>query len=300
MKWLVGKLAVIGLLAFQLAGPDRALAKENNEPLQAARFEGGDKFSASQSAGAAVDAGSSASKGRLIEAELGSAELFVAANSLYEQGNYEKAIELYEGGLARGAEGAYVHFNLGNAFLRNGELGKAIGSYLRSRRDLPREEDVRANLKFARNSTKDAIDPPDPSPLLATLFFWHYGLSRTEVLRLLVGMNFLFWAIWSARLFFGGSEVLRWAFMLFLALLIAVGGSAATSAFASGRVAVIIPQEVEAHTGPSADSVVRFKLHAGTELRIQDSQDGWLRVALPTGEQGWIDRGWADIVNHME
>jgi hypothetical protein len=42
--------------------------------------------------------------------------------------------------------------------------------------------------------------------------------------------------------------------------------------------------------------VVRFKLHAGTELRIRDSRDGWLRIGLPDGQQGWIETAWAEQV----
>lgn len=223
-------------------------------------------------------------------------EVFVEANSLYEQGTYDQAIEHYQAIVDGGAAGGQVYFNLGNSYLRNGELGKAVASYLRSRRLLPREEDVQANLGFARSSSKDAIDPPDPAPLLEALFFWHYGLSREEVLRLFVALNWLFWSTCVARLFWGRSETLRWTFMVLLILLLAIGGSAAASLLAPGSVAVVIPQEIDAHTGPSGDSVIRFKLHAGTELRIEAARDGWLRVVLPTGEQGWIDRSWAEVV----
>ena len=59
---------------------------------------------------------------------------------------------------------------------------------------------------------------------------------------------------------------------------------------------MIVPQEVEAHTAPDAESVVRFKLHAGTELTVRDERDGWLRIALPDGQQGWVRRDKAALV----
>jgi tetratricopeptide (TPR) repeat protein len=288
MRNNLSKVLVIGLVAVGLASAGWALAM----PLGASDADD----EAATSPDALEGAKSELSERRIDDSGLGAAELFVEANGFYAQGAYEQAIALYQEILGSAGESGYVYFNLGNAFLRNGELGRAIASYLRGRRSLPRDEDVEANLQFARSSTKDAIEPPGPSPLFATLFFWHFGLSTSEMLRLLLVLNGLFWTTCVARLFYRDSEVLRWTFMVILVLLVGAGSSAATSVLAPRSVAVVIPQEIEVHTGPSVESVVRFKVHAGTELRIEDSQEGWLRIALPTGEQGWIERSWAEIV----
>ena len=40
----------------------------------------------------------------------------------------------------------------------------------------------------------------------------------------------------------------------------------------------------------TTDAVVRFVLHGGSEVRIEDESDGWLRVSLPDGQQGWMER----------
>lgn len=129
------------------------------------------------------------------------AEVFVAANSAYEQGDFPLAIELYRQLVAgEGADGR-IHYNLGNAYLRNGELGHAIAELRQGRTLLPRDEDIRANLAFARDSTKDDIDPPGPSPVLSTLLFWHYALSVSELLKATVVVNLLFWGVAIVRLF---------------------------------------------------------------------------------------------------
>ena len=89
--------------------------------------------------------------------------VFVNANAAYEAGDWERAVELYSALLAHGHGSARVHYDLGNAFLRNGELGRAIAAYRRSQALQPREQDLRANLEFARRATKDALAPPRPS-----------------------------------------------------------------------------------------------------------------------------------------
>ncbi len=223
-------------------------------------------------------------------------ELFIEANAAYESGDYATAVELYGTLVDRGLDSGYLHYNLGNAYLRNGELGRAIASYRRSWLRLPRDEDVRANLEFARQSTQDALAAPGPSPVVSTLFFWHYGLSRSELARAALILNVVFWAILAARLYRRRSEVLRWVTFLVLLPLAAVLASLAIRVLGPQRVAVVVPQEIEAQSGPGGDSVVRFKLHAGAEVALRGRRDGWLRIALPDGSQGWIEAEHAEVV----
>ncbi|MGB6995265.1 MAG: tetratricopeptide repeat protein, partial [Thermoanaerobaculia bacterium] len=153
------------------------------------------------------------------EGVLDSGEAFVNANAAYEAGDYGLAIGLLKRLADDGFDSGHLHFNLGNAYLRNGELGHAVASYRRAAIRLPRDEDVRANLAFSRQSTKDALSPPEPSAFVSTLFFWHYGLSPTELQVIVLALNLLFWGIWAIRLFHQDSEVLRWIFILLLVLL---------------------------------------------------------------------------------
>lgn len=224
------------------------------------------------------------------------AEAWVRAKTAYEENDYRQAIELYRGLLERQHDGGHLHYNLGNAYLRNGELGRAIASYLRGRARLPRDEDLRANLEFARQSAHDAIAPPAPPPLLATLFFWHFALSRAELAWLVAALNLLLWSAMGLRLWRPELPGGKGAIALWLVLLLAAGSSLAVRYLRPARTVVVVPQEIPAHAAPDAESVTRFKLHAGSELRLRGRRDGWLRIALPSGEQGWIQIDWAEIV----
>jgi hypothetical protein len=222
--------------------------------------------------------------------------VFVKANAAYEVGDYELAIALFNRLVDNGFDSGHLHFNLGNSYLRNGELGDAVASFRRAAIRLPRDEDVRANLAFSRKSTKDALSPPEPSAFLSTLFFWHYDLSLRELQVVVLVLNLLFWGVWAIRLFHRDSEVLRWIFILLLVLLLATAGSLFVHHFFPLQVAVVVPQEIEARTAPDPESVVRFKLHAGTEVKVKDRRPGWLRIVLPDGQQGWVEEEWTELV----
>ncbi len=224
------------------------------------------------------------------------AETWVRAKTAYDDSDYRRAIELYRALLEQGHDGGHLHYNLGNAYLRNGELGRAIASYLSARARMPRDGDLRANLEFARQSARDAIAPPEPPPLLATLFFWHFALSRAELAWLVAILNLLLWSGMGLRLWRPELPGARGALALLLVLLLGTGGSLAVRYLRPARTVVVVPQEIPAFTAPDAESVIRFKLHAGSELQLRGRRDGWLRIALPSGEQGWIESAWAAVV----
>ena len=224
------------------------------------------------------------------------AELWVGAKAAYQEGDYARAAELYGRLLERGYDGGHLHYNLGNSYLRNGELGRAIASYLRGRARLPRDQDLRANLDFARQSARDAIAPPAPPALVSTLFFWHFALSRAELAWLTMALNLAFWGLLGLRLWQPRLPGTGGTALVLLALLLAAGGSLAVRHLLPARIVVVVPQEISAYTAPDSQSVARFRLHAGSELRLRGRRDGWLRVALPSGEQGWIESAWAEVI----
>lgn len=223
-------------------------------------------------------------------------EVFVNANNAYEAGDYPGAVALYEALLGRGITNGYVFFNLGNAYLRNGELGRAIASYRRALALLPREQDARANLDFARKSRRDDLQPPSTEPILRTLFFWHYSLSRVELMRVAVVTNLLLWSVAVLLIYRRRSELLRWLMVALAVILVASAGSLLVRGVKPRRVAVVIPQEIDARSGTDLDTVVRFKLHAGTEVLATGMREGWIQIELPDGQRGWIENGHAELV----
>ena len=224
------------------------------------------------------------------------AELWVNGNAAYEAGDFETAVSLYREMDGMGVENGHLHYNLGNAHLRAGELGPAVAAYRRSLRLLPRDEDALANLAFARRSARDEIAPPEPPALLRTLLFWHYSLAPAEVLRSVVLVSAAFWIVLALRLYRRSSEVLRWSAVCLLVVALALGGSLVAHAAFAPAIAVVLPQEIDLHAAAGEGSVVRFRLHAGTEVQVIEQLPEWIRIELPDGQRGWSRRDYVEIV----
>ncbi len=225
------------------------------------------------------------------------AELWVNGNAAYEAGEFARAVAYYRQLDDLGVENGHLHYNLGNAYLRSGELGRAIASYRRALRLLPRDEDAQANLDFARQSARDEIAPAEPSALLRTLLFWHYGLAPDETLRAAVFIGIGFWIVLAVRLYRPSSEVLRWVTVCLLVLGLALGGSLVAHAAFGAVVAVVVPPQIDIHAAAGEGSVVRFRLHAGTEIRVIEQRPEWIRIELPDGQRGWSKREYLDLVD---
>ena len=224
--------------------------------------------------------------GPLLEAEW--SEALYRANEAYATNRYAVAAVLYERLVQSGLRNGHLYYNLGNSLVRSGRLGRGIAAYLGAARLLPRDGDVQANLGYARQNAKDAIDPVEPSALLHTLFFWHYGLSTREALLLAGLISVLFWAGLIVRMFRRESEALRWAVVGLFMLLLASGGSLAVRVLWPTEVAVVVGPEIKVRSGTARDATVLFELHEGAEVELLGEEPGWLKIQLADGKRGWL------------
>jgi tetratricopeptide (TPR) repeat protein len=88
------------------------------------------------------------------------------AHQLYESGQYAKAAEAYQQLVDQGYSDAALFYNLGNAYFKQGDIGRAILNYRRAERLHPRDPDTRANLELARSLAVDQIEDGNQSGLL--------------------------------------------------------------------------------------------------------------------------------------
>ena len=201
-----------------------------------------------------------------------------------------------DGGISNG----YLHYNIGNAYLLKGDLGRAILHYRRAERLGGPADDIDRNLAFARAKRLDAIPKKAEKRIMETLFFWHYDLGVFG--RFLFAMVFLAIAFVSA----GAAGWLRpkkplvWLSVISFIGAICFGLSTGISAHSSaGRSeGVIVAAEVTARQGDGLAYAVSFKepLHAGSEFEILTRRGGWLSVRLANGEKTWIPKDAAEEI----
>jgi tetratricopeptide (TPR) repeat protein len=219
-----------------------------------------------------------------------SAAVFDSANKLYEEGKFADAAFAYEKLAQSGETAAALYFNLGNAFFKSGQIGRAVASYRTAEQITPRDPDLRANLQFARNQAQ--------GPTLSSGRWqrWLGRLTLNEWTLLAAG------AVWLWLLLLA---VLQWrpafrptlrTYVFSLAILAGflcacVAATLRETRFT--RTAIVITGEAVVRYGPLAESPTAFTVHDGAELRVLDQKDEWLQVSAGPRRVGWLRRDQA-------
>lgn len=228
------------------------------------------------------------------------ANAFDTANKLYEQGKFQEAATQYEGLLRSGAASPIVYFNLGNAWFKAGQLGRAIAAYREAQRLAPRDPNVRFNLQFVRKQVTGSEQAPGP--------VWRVWLSNLTLNEWTVAAVIAFWvlflllalgelrALWRSALRFWtlASATASVAFAALLAM--AVYNERSTDA-----AVVVVPNTVVRY-GPIEDSKVFYQLRDGSELEVLDEKktagdQSWLMVQDGARRTGWLKRNEVIILN---
>jgi tetratricopeptide (TPR) repeat protein len=219
--------------------------------------------------------------------------VFARANQLYEEGRYQEAVAKYEEILASGLKNGRVYYNLGNAYFKQEKLGLAILNYERSHRLMPRDEDVEANLAYARSQIVDKIETPDPGLVGLWLLNLQELLTLDETL-------ILAWIIYlgTTTLALLAIFVWRWrrsclyAMGVLSVLLILTLASLGVKFYQQEyvREAVVTTEQVDVLSGPGENYLLEFTVHEGTALTIEEERGDWWRVRLGGDLEGWTQR----------
>jgi len=209
-----------------------------------------------------------------------------AGNDAYTAGDYAAAGESWGALLADGHITGDVYYNLGNAWYRDGDLGRAVLSWRRAHTLLPRDGDVEANLERARRETIDRMDAPSR----VTPFFW------TEMLSLSEQGHAAAWLI-GLLLSLGVAQRVRPNLPLGIpgvmvgapAVLLAVGTWAGVRELNRTPAGVVLAEAVEVRSAAGdVAGVVVFELHAGAEVQIRERFGDYAQISLPDDRRGWI------------
>lgn len=214
---------------------------------------------------------------------------FDQANKLYEEGHYAAAVAAYEKMARSGQVSAAMYFNLGNAWFKDGQIGRAICAWRRAEQLSPRDPDVRANLQFAR-SQPGLGAPALPGnrwtrwASLFTLDEWTAPASAFGALLFIVLTGRQIWPAW--RKSSGG---LVWALAAGFVCGMICLGLAMEARYGVQSVVVVVPEAV-ARRSPLEEATGVFTVHDGAELLVLDRKDGWLEAADAANHSGWLQQ----------
>lgn len=214
-------------------------------------------------------------------------KLFENGNKLYEERRYPEAAAAYEAILTAGQASPAIYFNLGNAYFKANQTGRAIVAYRQAQQLTPRDPDVSANLRFARNQVEGpTLKPTRWQRAIGTLSLNEWAALSVAGLWLTFALLAL--AQWrpalksSLRL----ATLLAGSGTLVVALCLVVSLTNNTAA----NTVVVTGKDVFVRNGPLEESQSAFTAHDGAELRVLDRKEDWLQVTDGTRRSGWLQR----------
>jgi tetratricopeptide (TPR) repeat protein len=218
---------------------------------------------------------------------------FSAANKLYALGKFPDAANAYEKILQTGARSPALLFNYANAEFKSGHLGKAIAAYRRAAQLSPRDDEIRANLAFARGQVQGA------SIHESRWQSWADVLTLNEGALLTAALFWLTLALLVARQIRPALVPrLKSATRIFAVLTIlsaSVLGLQAAEHF-SQATAVVIDTEATARSGPFDDAQKAFVAHDGAELSVLARHGDWVQVTDGAGGIGWLSTKQVEVL----
>lgn len=222
-----------------------------------------------------------------------SVSLFNKANTLYNNGKFTEAINLYNEILDTGQHSAELYYNLGNAHYKLNNIAPSIYFFEKAKLLNPKDKEINNNLAFANNMTIDAIDTiPEVGfskfvKRITHIFHFDIWASITVMLAFLcVFMVLLYYFSYSStkkRLSFVASIIC----LLFLGCTLGL----TYNKFALDKKdnpAIVFAQESQIKTEPNLRSEEAFRLHEGTKVQVTDTVKNWKKIKLSDGKIGWV------------
>lgn len=254
--------------------------------------QGAEQAGANSDAEAATE---NASVEENISTDMSAEELWSSANEAYNNAEYATALERYNAILDRGLHSAALYYNLANTYFKTEQLGSAILYYNRALRIAPADEDIRHNLEYAEQMTKDSIEEIPEFILTTWVRAVRGALSSTawSVISLI-----LLAAALAMALFYLLAQRLTLRKIGFYTMVIAALLFILTSLFAwseremivNSKEAIIMSSAVSIKSSPDRAATELFVLHEGTKVSIGHEIAGWAEVRISDGRKGWVEQ----------
>ena len=214
-------------------------------------------------------------------------------NTAYNEGEYQKAISLYEQTLKMGQHSAALYFNLGNAYYRLNKVAQSIYYFEKAKQLNPKDEDIQINSAFAQNMTIDAIENL-PESQIAQLQKNLFGIFSFSVWAgLTVVLLWIFVGLFLGYLFSKSVQLKRtFFFSAILVLLVFTTSFFITFAIdqqdKNTQYAILFSNQIDIWSEPNLQGDLLFTLHEGTKMQLLDKLDEWQKIRIANGSEGWI------------
>lgn len=220
--------------------------------------------------------------------------LLKKGNDQYAKGQYKEAIVTYQKIVDDGHMSALVYFNLGNAYFKNNDVSSALLYYEKAHKLSPGDEDINFNIQFANQKTTDKVEA---TPEFFIARWWHSFILRFSLTTLAILSIVLIitgFALLVVYRFTNSVGIKKASFYAALLIIFLGLGSMFTADrqqqyFDGHHGAIIFSNSVNVKSGPTPSSKNLFLIHDGTKVDVLDNNNGWMKIKLANGSEGWIN-----------
>ena len=218
---------------------------------------------------------------------------FAKANTDFAAGNFSAAIKRYESLVKDRQWNASLFYDLGNAYFRAGDRGRAILNYERALALDPNQPEAKANLQLVRDQARALELAPEwveehLDYLTPKQYAWLGAAAFWSAVAILVGLCF-------AR-----RRSVVWIFALLMSGVVGAGAAFAIYQFEMGRsgrdVAIITSKNIQARLATAESAGTVLVLPAGSEIKILSTRGDWIYADLPNDLRGWLPAKSAERV----
>ena len=192
---------------------------------------------------------------------------------------------------------AEIEYNLGNARVQAGDLGRGLAAYLRAERLAPADPRIAANLAHARSLVTKPITGDAVRPAWSSVGSWWTPIGAGTRLAVF-GLAWTLAWIAVAALIVARDRQAAWRRPVrTLAPVLAAVGLAAGATVALDLterslrpIGVTVSDGIEVRKGNGEGFAPQIaeRLAPGIEFLILERRPGWLRIRLPDATEGWI------------
>ena len=221
--------------------------------------------------------------------------LFEEANSAYQEGNYQEAINTYEQILDEGEVSAELYFNLGNAHYKLNHVAPSIFYYEKALQLDPTDKDIQNNIEFARNMAIDDIETVEETgmdqwvnELISTFNFSTWAVLSIVFSVLFVVLFLLYYFSYRPlfkRILFAGAMI-----SIVLCVITIVFAFQQEAYIQDNQYAIVFQEEIDVRDEPNLRGDASFELHEGTKAKVLEDYQEWYRIELANGAQGWVNK----------
>lgn len=223
----------------------------------------------------------------------------LAGNDAYQRGEFVAAISSYRAAAEAGADSADLWFNLGNAYYRAGQEGRAALAFERALRREPGDKEARSNLHLVRAQLGTTAVSSQQAPLVARVG------ARTDP-DLAAGLLLSTWLLACALAIAWLRGPRRRA--LLRALCAASAGLLLCCSLAAGALLwaandvrqagwSVALQDGEAREAPEPSAKVSFPVQEASTVRVVARMGGFAKIELSGGLAGWIEASKLEAID---